>query len=121
MPDLPLLNQLAELNRAIEALPAPEDRDTRDFEVLESLKHGLDDARLALWSRLQGVDSGDAPAYVKSFRVKRAVELCSRLTTDLRLGLLDPRSGEYTALLSAALELANAIHFGRIRPAESAD
>lgn len=121
MPDLPLLNQLAELNRAIEALPVPSNRDAADFEALESLKHGLDEARLALWARLQGVDSGDAPAYVKSFRVKRAVEICNRLTTDLRLGLLDPRAGEYTALLTSALELANAIHMGRVRPAESAD
>lgn len=121
MPDSPLLTQLADLNRAIEALPVPEDRTAGDFEALEEMKHGLDNARLALWARLQGVDSDDAPAYVRSFRVKRAVEICNRLSTDLRLGLLDSRAGEYTALLTAVLDLANAIHFGRVRPAESAD
>lgn len=117
----PLLNQLADLQRAIEDLPVPEARDATGFEHLEALKHGLDNARLALWARLQGVDSDDAPAFVRSFRVKRAVEICSRLTTDLRLGLLDSRHGEYTPLLTAVLDLANAIHTGRVRPAESAD
>jgi hypothetical protein len=117
----PLLNKLTELHRAIEELPVPERRDAAGFEDLEALKHGLDNARLALWARLQGVDSDDAPAFVRSFRVKRAVEICSRLTADLRLGLLDSRHGEYTALLTAVLDLANAIHTGRVRPAESAD
>lgn len=121
MSEAQLLARIAELHRAIEALPVPEGREAKDFESLEELKHGLDNARLALWARLQGVDSEDAPAYVRSFRVKRAVEICSRLTTDLRLGLLDPRHGEYTALLTAALDLASAIHTGRVRPAESAD
>lgn len=116
-----LLDRIAELHRAIEALPIPEGRTEKEFESLEEMKHGLDNARLALWARLQGVDSDDAPTYVRSFRVKRAVELCSRLTTDLRLGLLDPRHGEYTALLTAVLDLASAIHTGRVRPAESAD
>ncbi len=116
-----LLARIAELHRAIDALPVPAGREEKGFESLEELKHGLDNARLSLWARLQGVDSEDAPAYVRSFRVKRAVELCSRLTTDLRLGLLDSRHGEYTALLSAALDLASAIHTGRVRPAESAD
>lgn len=121
MPSSTLLTKLAELHRAIESLPVPEGREEKDFESLEELKHGLDNARLSVWARLQGVDSDDAPAYVRSFRVKRAVEICSRLTTDLRLGLLDPRHGEYTALLTAALDLASAIHTGRVRPAESAD
>lgn len=116
-----LLDRITQLHQAIESLPVPEGREAKDFESLEELKHGLDNARLALWARLQGVDSEDAPAYVRSFRVKRAVEICTRLTTDLRLGLLDPRHGEYTALLTAALDLASAIHTGRVRPAESAD
>jgi hypothetical protein len=116
-----LLARIADLHRAIEALPVPEGRGAKAFESLEELKHGLDNARLALWARLQGVDSDDAPGYVRSFRVKRAVEISTRLTTDLRLGLLDSRHGEYTALLTAALELASAIHTGRVRPAESAD
>ena len=116
-----LLQQLAQLHHAIEALPVPEDRKVEDFETLETLKHGLDNARLGLWARLQGVDTEDAPAYVRNFRVKRAVEMCTRLTTDLRLGLLDPRRGEYTALLTCVLDLAHAIHTGRVRAAESVD
>lgn len=120
MPESPLLDQLAELNRAIEALPVPAGSEEKDLEILEALKHSLDDARLALWARLQGVHSDDAPGYVKSFRVKRAVEICSRLATDLRLGLLDSRAGEYTALLTVTLDLANTIHTGRVRRGESA-
>lgn len=119
MPDPTLLQHLTALRGAIEALPLPDGPTDEQFETLETVKHGLDDARLNLWARLQGLHTTDLQAFTHRFRAQRAVEICSRLTTDIRLGLLSPDDPAFTTLLGTLLELARAIHAGQQATADS--
>jgi len=109
MSDSILLAQLSALNAAIETVPLQSGIGDDHLEALEAIKHGLDDARLGLWARMQGVQTSDARAFAERFRVRRAVELCTRLTTDLRLELLDAGHAEFADLWIAVTDLAQAI------------
>lgn len=111
-----VLRQLAALNSAIAAVEVGPGNSEASVQELEEVKRGLDDARLGLWARLQGVHALDARSFVEQFRIRRSIEIATRLTTDLRLGLLDPGHAEFEELLGTTLDLAAAIHAGRRRP-----
>lgn len=104
-----LLAQLSALNAAIETMPIPPSGEPAQLDELEAIKHGLDDARLALWARMQGVRTADARAFAERFRIRRAVELSTRLTTDLQLELLDAGHPEFDDLRAAATDLLHII------------
>ena len=108
-----VMEQLAALNAAIQTIPIQARTDRKSLERLEEVKQGLDDARLGLWARLQGAHSDDVRTFEERFRARRAVELCSRLTTDLRLGVVDPSHPEFADLWITALDLGKAIQDAR--------
>lgn len=108
-----LLNQLAALNAAIDGIPIVPGVEDDRYHELEEVKRGLDDARLGLWARLQGVRADDAKVFSERFRVRRCLEMCTRLTTDLRLGLMPPEHPEFADLWIEVTELAKAIQEGR--------
>ncbi len=113
MPNSPVLDQLAALNASINDIPIiPGVEDDRVHE-LEAVKRGLDDARLGLWARLQGVHATDARAFSESFRIKRCLEMCTRLSTDIRLGLMPVDHPEFADLWIAVTDLGRAIQSGR--------
>jgi len=108
-----VLDQLAALNASINDIPiVPGVEDDRVHE-LEAVKRGLDDARLGLWARLQGVHAADAKAFSESFRIRRCLEMCTRLSTDIRLGLMPADHPEFADLWIAVTELGRAIQAGR--------
>lgn len=111
-----LLAQLSALNAAIETLPIETGSNQERLDELEAIKHGLDDARLALWARMQGIRTADARAFAERFRIRRAVELSTRLTTDLQLELLDAGHPEFDDLHTAATDLADTIERKRTPP-----
>lgn len=115
MGDVNLMDQLAALNAAIQTIPIRTREDRKAVERLEEVKQGLDDARLGLWARLQSVHSDDIRTYEERFRARRATELCHRLTTDLRLGVVNPGHPEFADLWIAAVDLGQAIQAARAR------
>lgn len=113
MADLNVLDQLAALNATIQTIPINPAAGERTVQKLELVKRGLDDARLGLWARLQGAHSQDVVSFEERFRVRRALELCTRLTADLRLGVMNPSHNEFADLWIAAMELGQAIQTAR--------
>ncbi len=113
MPESPLLTQLAALNAAVGEIPIIPGVEDGQFEELEEVKRGLDDMRLGLWGRLQGVRSDDAQAYSERFRIRRCQEICTRLSTDLKLGLMTADHPEFADLWITLNELAAAIQKAR--------
>lgn len=109
MPDSALLNQLAALNAAVGEIPIIPGVEDGRFEELEEVKRGLDDMRLGLWGRLQGVHASDADAYSERFRIRRCQEICTRLSTDLDLGLMSADHPEFADLWITLTQLATAI------------
>src|SRR5688572_32953790 len=90
MEDPNVMDQLAALNAAIQTIPVSTENGDPTVHDLEAVKRGLDDARLGLWARLQGAHADDVTAFEERFRVRRALELCRRLTNDLSLGMMQP-------------------------------
>jgi len=113
MSDSAMLEQLAVLNATIESIPVTPGVDDARLEELEAVKRGLDDARLGLWARLQGVHATDAQVFSERFRIRRCLEICTRLTTDLKLGLMPADHPEFSDLWIAVTDLGNAIQAGR--------
>lgn len=113
MSDSALLSQLAALNAAVGEIPIIPGVEDGQFEELEEVKRGLDDMRLGLWGRLQGVQSNDAETYSERFRIRRCQEICTRLNTDLKLGLMTADHPEFADLWITLTELAATIQKGR--------
>ncbi|MDZ4674104.1 MAG: hypothetical protein SGI84_06595 [Gemmatimonadota bacterium] len=109
MSDSALLTQLAALNAAVGEFPIISGVEDGRFEELEEVKRGLDDMRLGLWGRLQGVHDSDAEAYSERFRIRRCQEICTRLSTDLDLGLMSASHPEFSDLWITLTQLAAAI------------
>ena len=110
-----VMAQLAALNAAIQTLPIQPKTDRKSVERLEEVKQGLDDARLGFWARLQGAHSDDVRTFEERFRARRAVELCSRITADLRLGVMDASHPEFADLWIAAMDLTKAVQDARAK------
>lgn len=113
MADQKLLEQLAALNATLQAIPLRSAADQPSMEKLEAVKRGLDDARLGLWAKLQGAHAADIRSFEERFRIRRALELCSRITTDLRIGIMNPAHPEFADLWIATVELSQAIQAAR--------
>jgi hypothetical protein len=113
MAEAGVLNRLAALNAAIDDIPIVPGVEDDAFHELEEVKRGLDDARLGLWARLQGVRENDAKVFSERFRIRRCQEMTTRLTTDLRLGLMPADHPEFADLWIEVTELAKAIQEGR--------
>jgi hypothetical protein len=112
MAETNVMDQLAALNAAIQTIPVSTENGDA-VPDLEAVKRGLDDARLGLWARLQGAHADDVTAFEERFRVRRALELCTRLTTDLRIGIMNPAHPEFADLWIATVELSQAIQAAR--------
>ncbi len=119
MSDIKVMERLAAFNTAVQAMPIPVGGETEAIFKLQEVKRALDDVRLGLWARLQGAHSRDARSFEERFRVRRAMELCLRLTGDLRSGLMNPGHQEYDDLWIAAVELGQAIQTARTDASES--
>ncbi len=113
MPDSVLLAQLQALHAAIDSIAIVPGVEDARFHELEDVKNGLDDARLGLWGRLQGVHSSDVETYSERFRIRRCQEICTRLTKDLRLGLMTASHPEFADLWITVTELAAEIQKSR--------
>ncbi len=120
MADPNVMDQLAALNATIQTIPITTEDGDRSVEELEAVKRGLDDARLGLWARLQGAHAADVSAFEERFRVRRALELCTRLTADLRVGVMNPEHPEFADLWIATVDLSQAIQAARAQ-ADSRD
>jgi len=73
----------------------------------------LDDLRLRLWALLRAAHVEDPVAFEQGFRVRRATELCTRLTADLRNGVMNPQLTEFADLWIASVDLSQAIPAAR--------
>lgn len=115
MSEVSIGDHLARLNIALQGL---ETRTTRGTPVdeLSEVKRSLDDLRLRVWALLKAPHDRDPASFEERFRVRRATELCVRLTADLRAGLLDPAHSEYADLWIATMDLSQAIHSARNQP-----
>lgn len=113
MGDSNVLDQLAALSATIQTIPISNEDGDPTVQELEAVKRGLDDARLGLWARLQGAHEADVQAFEERFRVRRALELCTRLTADLRIGIMNPEHSEFADLWIATVELSQAIQAAR--------
>jgi len=111
MDDPNVMDRLAALTAAIQTIPISSENGA--VEELEAVKRGLDDARLGLWAKLQGAHADDVPSFEERFRVRRALELCTRLTADLRIGVMNPEHPEFADLWIATVELSQAIQAAR--------
>ena len=116
MAETNVMEQLAALNAAIQTIPVSTEIGD-SVQDLEAVKRGLDDARLGLWARLQGAHAADVTGFEERFRVRRALELCTRLTTDLRIGIMNPGHPEFADLWIATVELSQAIQAARAQAA----
>jgi hypothetical protein len=115
MDQLTLTDLLAALQAAIRGLEARSGTDAVSVKELERVKVTLDDIRLSLWMHLQRLHVDDVAGFEQKFRVRRAVELCSRLKADLDTHLLDAARPEFADLWIVANDLSRSIQTSRER------
>ncbi len=106
MSDPAMMDQLAKLNLEVQGIEARFGQGQVSVATLEAIKCALDEVRLRLWGLLKA-NSGEAPeAFQQRFRLRRTVELCARLTSDLEAGVLPKDHAELPDMHKAAADLA---------------
>lgn len=99
---------IAQLTAAVESLEVR----YRVGEVtpgdVQAMKSTVDDARLRLWSLLNTGTGEDGKAFEERYRLRRAREICGRISQEIRAGSL-ARHPELSELSAASAELATAI------------
>ncbi|HEV8198020.1 MAG TPA: hypothetical protein VGP87_15340 [Gemmatimonadales bacterium] len=106
MSDPAMMDQLAKLNLEVQGIEARFGQGQVSVATLEAIKCALDEVRLRLWGLLMS-NSGEAPeAFHQRFRLRRATELCARLTSDLRSGVLPKDHSDIPDMHKAAADLA---------------
>jgi len=113
MPDVSIGDHLSRLNVTLKALEARAGGGKLPVEELSDCKRVLDDLRLRLWALLRAAHVEDPVAFEHGFRVRRASELCTRLTADLRNGVMNPQQAEFADLWIASVDLSQAIQAAR--------
>jgi len=120
MSEVSIGDHLGRLNIALQALETRATRGSMPVEELSEVKRSLDDLRLRVWALLKAPHDRDPATFEERFRVRRATELCVRLTADLRAGLLNSEHPEFADLWIATMDLSQAIHTARNQPAAGA-
>lgn len=113
MSDASIGEHLARLNLALQSLESRTTPSTMPLDELGEVKRALDDLRLRVWALLKAPHDRDPASFEQRFRVRRASELCQRLTGDLRTGLINPEHPEFANLWIAAVDLGQAIQMAR--------
>lgn len=76
---------------------------------IQHLKTAVDDARLRLWALLSTGSGEDGRVFEERYRIRRAKELCGRISTEIKAGTLGTRHPELKELNAVTSELALAI------------
>jgi hypothetical protein len=101
--------QIATLNSTLRAIEVRLALGRAPVEGLEDFKGALDDMRLRLWGLLGSAGGEDSRGFQERFRIRRAIEMCRSLATDLRSGSVSGRHPELGSLKEASQELAQNI------------
>lgn len=109
MTDPSMMDQLARLNLAVQAMEERFGQGEVTVGNLENIKSTLDDIRLRLWALLQASSNETSEAFQQRFRVRRTTELCSRIATDLRAGTMDQHNPDLKDLRAAMMVLGNSM------------
>lgn len=102
-------SHLTQLNQAVQSMEERFSKGEAPDLDLNEVKRSLDDLRLRLWGLMQASHSDDPQAFMERFRIRRAIELSSRIATDLRLATLSPEHKELSDLWITAVDLSRAI------------
>jgi hypothetical protein len=106
-------DQVATLNRTLEAIETSLAQGNAPLGGLEEFKSSLDDVRLRLWGLLSAAGGDDYKGFQERFRIRRATEMSRGLGGDLRAGVVSGRHRELVGLKEAAAELTHSIEHAR--------
>ena len=118
MTEASLAQQVASLNRTLQAIEARFGQGEVPRESLEAFKSSVDDFRLRIWGLLTAEPGDDGQAFQERFRIRRAKEICRGIATDLSAGRMSERHSELPDLAEAATGLARGITEARLKPLE---
>jgi hypothetical protein len=112
-PEPSLADQIATLNSTLGSVERRLAVGQNPVEGLENFKSALDDMRLRLWGLVSAVGGGDYRGFQERFRIRRATEMCQRLSGDLHSGAMSAGHRELSILHDAAAELGRSIELAR--------
>jgi hypothetical protein len=104
--------QIALLNSTLRAIEVRLALGRPPEEGFEEFTRTLDDMRHRLWALLSTTNN-DYRGFQERFRIRRAIELCRGLGTDLKTGAVSGRHPELPALLASTVELEQSIEHVR--------
>jgi hypothetical protein len=107
--------QMATLNSTLRAIEVRLALGRAPTEGFEEFKNTLDDMRNRLWGILS-TTGDDYKTFQERFRIRRAIELCRALGTDLRSGSISGRHAELPQLRESTDELGLSIEHARRSP-----
>lgn len=77
--------------------------------ALDDLKSAVDDIRLRIWAIMSAAAEGSDGLAIERFRLRRGIEICTKLTEEFRTGSLTAGHKEAKTLRDAAVLLGNRI------------
>jgi len=85
-------------------------------EGIADLKREVDNMRLRIWAIMAAEAEKEGPVSLERFRLRRAIEITSKVTEELERGNMSPEHSELDALEELGPRLSHAIHSARARP-----
>lgn len=83
--------------------------------ALDDLKSAVDDIRLRIWAIMSAAAEGSDGLAIERFRLRRGIEICSKLGEEFHSGSVSARHREATTLRDSAVQLGNRIDEARSR------
>jgi hypothetical protein len=109
MPAPSVTDLISQLDTAVESLEVRFRIGEVTADHVQQLKSAVDDSRLRLWALLKTGTSEEGRAFEERYLIRRAKELCGRLSTEIKAGTISTGHPEYAELSVATSELAQAI------------
>ncbi len=109
MPAQSVTELISQLHAAVESLEVRFRVGEVTADHVQQLKSAVDDSRLRLWALLRSGTSEEGREFEERYLIRRAKELCGRLSTEIKAGTIGTGHPEYAELTAVTAELAQAI------------
>jgi hypothetical protein len=115
MSDPTARDQVSSMRASLQMLNLQLDRTGISLSGLTDLKAELDNMRLRVWAIMAAERANEGPESLERFRLRRAIEINSKVAEDLDGGRMSPHHPELTGLKDLAHRLHQAIQDAQAR------
>ena len=115
MPEMTPSDHVSSIRASLQMLDVQVGRSLLSGEGLADLKREVDNMRLRIWAIMTAEAGQQAPGSLERFRLRRAIEITSKITEELERGEMSVEHPEIGVLDDLVPRLTHAVRSARAR------